>query len=915
VIDRAARMIAGRAAAGGAETPSNPPVGGAEARPIAIDEVTARLLDARFAVSESSLGLELHAEIEPAEGVRTLLGRPTPCVGRDRELDMLESLLTDCVESSAAQAVLVTAPPGVGKSRLLSELLRETRRRGPPIEVWIGYGDSIRAGSAFATLAQALRSASGIADGEPIEARQEKLRARVALHVPEADQARVAALLGELVGAPFPPEAAPELRAARQDAIMMGEEMQRAWHDFLLAETAAHPVLLVLENLHWGDLPTVRFVDSALRELRRRPLMVLAIGRPEVRDIFPQLWAERGLSEIRLKELSARASEQLVREVLGPVATDDITADLVARADGHAFYLEELIRAVAEGRGAALPETVLAMVSARLEGLEGEARRLLRAASVFGEVFWKGGVVTLLGGALRGTQAESWLATLVEREVLVRRVGSRFPGEREYAFRHALLREGAYAMLTEADKALGHRLAAAWLERAGEGDPTLLAEHFERGGDTARAGLYYLRAAEQANRGNDVEAAILSAKRGLAGDVSPEIRAGLLGVLCEVHGWKSRWSEGAAYADEVLRLAPQGTAPWLRGVMIKFGHAMARGDFTEVEAALCLASGADPSPDAVGVYAWAVSGGIFLLDSAGHSEVADRIRPRLRAVIEPVAFTAPFARGWLQLSETHRHAWFDEDPWRSLRAGESARDAFREARHPWGVTLAQIFLGMSLWFLGALEEAERELRSAETGDRGFVTSASSRVVWLAGVLTDRGELAEALAFAEGMVRASRAHGAGPWEGRGRWALSEVLLRLGDLDASEREARAAIELLARLPLDRAAVSATLARVLLEGGRHEEALAVASASMDHYASLRAFGFRGSAARLVHAEALYASGDRAGAIAALGVARDRLLAVALKIADPAYARSYLEGVPEHRRTFALFADWTGPANGPAS
>ena len=146
----------------------------------------------------------------------------------------------------------------------------------------------------------------------------------------------MAALLGELVGAPFPPEAAPELRAARQDALLMGEEMQRAWHDFLLAETEAHPVLLVLENLHWGDLPTVRFVDSALRELRRRPLMVLAIGRPEVRDLFPQLWAERGLSEIRLKELSARASEQLVRDVLGPLATDEtvVTSARQERADG-----------------------------------------------------------------------------------------------------------------------------------------------------------------------------------------------------------------------------------------------------------------------------------------------------------------------------------------------------------------------------------------------------------------------------------------------------------------------------------------------------------------------------------------------------------------------------------------------------
>jgi tetratricopeptide (TPR) repeat protein len=906
VIDRAARMVA----AAGKERALEE----ASPAPIALDEVTAALLDARFAVSRGAFGLELHAELEPAEGVRTLLGKPTPCVGRDRELDMLESIMTECVETGAAQVVLVTAPPGVGKSRLLSELLRETRHRGSPIDVWLGYGDSIRAGSAFAPLAQALRSTSGIADGEPIEARREKLRARVARHVPEPQQARVAAFLGELVGAPFSPEEAPELRAARQDVLHMGEEMQRAWHEFVLAETAAHPVLLVLENLHWGDLPTVRFVDSALREARRRPLMVLGMGRPEVRDLFPHLWEERGLLEIRLTELPARASERLVREVLGPLATAETVAQIVERADGHAFYLEELIRAVAEGRGAALPETVLAMVSARLEGLEGEARRVLRAASVFGEVFWKGGVVTLLGGGFRSSQAESWLATLVEREVLVRRAGSRFPGEREYAFRHALLREGAYAMLTDADKTLGHRLAAGWLERAGEGDPMLLAEHLERGGDTARAGAYYLRAAEQANRGDDVEAAVQCAKSGLAGDVTPEVRAALLGVLCEVHGWRSRWTEGVAYADEALRLAPEGTAPWLRAVIIKFAYAMARRDLAEVDAMLALASAVEPAPDALGVYAWAVGGSIYLLDSAGQSKVADPLRKRLHAVIDPVAFAAPFARGWLHMAEAHHHAWFDEDPWHALRTAEASRDAFREARYPWGATVAQIFVGMSLWFLGALGDAERELRGAETGDRGFVTSASNRMVWLAGVLADRGELAEARAFAEQMVTTFHAHGVGPGEGRGRWALCEVLLRQGDLVAAEREVRAAIELLAPLPIDRAAATATLARVLLERQRVDEALAAASAAMEQYEALHVFGFRGTAARLVHAEALYASGDRAGAIAALGVARDRLLVTAAKIADPEYARTYLEGVPEHRRTFALLADWTGPTDGPA-
>src|SRR5262249_9605180 len=140
-----------------------------------------------------------------------------------------------------------------------------------------------------------------------------------------------------------------------------------------------------------------------------------------------------------------RAAVQLVRHVL-PETSDTLVQRLVERADGNAFYLEELIRAVSMGRGGALPETVAAMVPARLEALSPDERRVLRAASVFGEVFWKRAVRTLLGGE-RVTPAAESLDALVTREVLVRHHDSRFPAEDEFAFRHALLRDGAYAAL------------------------------------------------------------------------------------------------------------------------------------------------------------------------------------------------------------------------------------------------------------------------------------------------------------------------------------------------------------------------------------------------------------------------------------------------------------------------------------
>src|SRR5262249_10565109 len=157
-----------------------------------------------------------------------------------------------------------------------------------------------------------------------------------------------------------------------------------------------------------------------------------------------------------------------------------------------------------EGKGERLPETVLAMAQARIEALELEARHVLRAASVFGQVFWRRGVMALLGGGERTTQVHDWLGALVEREVIVARRDTRSLGEVESGFRHALVREAAYAMLTDRDRVLGHRLAGNWLEAIGEVEAVVLAEHFERGGEPARSVGWYRRAAEQALEGDDL---------------------------------------------------------------------------------------------------------------------------------------------------------------------------------------------------------------------------------------------------------------------------------------------------------------------------------------------------------------------------------------------------------------------------
>src|SRR5262249_22190114 len=154
--------------------------------------------------------------------------------------------------------------------------------------------------------------------------------------------------------------------------------------------------------------------------------------------------------------LPGRAARAFVEATLG-ADVDAATVDaMVERAAGHPFFLEELVRAVASGHGhEALPGSVLGLIQLRLDELEPRERRLLRAASVFGTTFTQKGVEALLGGGARASKVAAELRGLSERE-LVQRRPARVGGEGELAFRHALVRDAAYAMLTEQDRTLAH---------------------------------------------------------------------------------------------------------------------------------------------------------------------------------------------------------------------------------------------------------------------------------------------------------------------------------------------------------------------------------------------------------------------------------------------------------------------------
>ncbi|MEO7092826.1 MAG: AAA family ATPase, partial [Polyangiales bacterium] len=569
VLDRAARLLqeGSNPTAVSTETPSGEPVdlaarGPTTGTPIRIDDVTAGLLDLRFDVADDPNGRELRGTRDSSDSARTVLGRATSCVGRDRDLSTLEATFLEVASESVARAVLVVGTAGLGKSRLRREFLRRVRRRGEPVEVLFGRADPMSAGAPFAMIAQAVRSAAGISDGEPLPVRRQKIAARVARAVPEADRARVAEFLGELIGAPFPDDHSVQLQAARRDPMLRGDQMRRAWEDWIRAECSRQPLVVLLEDLHWGDLPTVKIIDATLRNLHDQPLMVLALARPEVHELFPSVWQQRGVAELRLAPLTKKAGEKLVREVLGDKIGDDVVQRVVEHAAGNPFCLEELIRAQAEGRSDVLPGTVLATAQARLERLGAGARRVLRAASVFGEAFWRGGVVALLGGVDRTHDVGEWLQYLVDREVIAVRGRRKFPGEDEFAFQHTIMREAAYAMLTPEDRTLGHRLAATWLETAGEGDALTLAQHYDRGKTADGALRWYRRAAEQALEGGDLEATLARAALAIGQGAQGNDLGRLRLLEAEAHKWRGENPLALRAALAAMELLPRGDAAW-----------------------------------------------------------------------------------------------------------------------------------------------------------------------------------------------------------------------------------------------------------------------------------------------------------------------------------------------------------------
>lgn len=907
VIDRAAAILRDVRRPEPGRTELNP------ASAIWVDELTAELLDGRFEIYQHYDGIILSGRRRTFEK-RTLLGRTTPFVGRRRELAALTATLDDCIEESTAHAVLVTGPAGCGKSRLMHEFLRHLDDRVEDrLRILVGHGDPMHEGSPLFSIADGLRRVLEFNDGASTERRRGALHDLVAQAVGRTATDRVERLV-EFIGALLDiSTAAPSLglRAAQQDPRLMGDRIQQAYEDLIAAFSAKQPVVLVIDDLQWSDRATVALLDRMMRNLAESPLLIVAFGRPEIHERFPRIWSARSLTELRLGPLTRRSAEKLATSMLGKRAEKQLVDALVQRAGGNAFYLEELLRHAVAGHSQ-WPESVLAMVEMRIESLEVQARQTLRAASIFGAVFWRGGVWALLGN----DDVDDWLERLVEQELIIESRSSRFASEREYRFRHALVREGAYAMLTEKDRTLGHRLAAEWLEFMGETDPLVVAEQFERGKLPRRALPHVVAAAQEAFERADLEVALELAQRGIRCGADGEQLGRLYSIQGNIWVWKGSHQNAAPLFSRAAALLTRDSRAWYdaAGAAVDSWSRLSAAE-NVVQIASQLGANIRPLPRLSEVeddtYTALIGRYIALakltqaMFEIGPRDAAVTLLNDIRAAVglEP---DEPLLAAQLHYVGARYSLEVIGDPVRALHHIEAVLvhyDILGDARQ---ACIQRCNLGYVKMRLGLYPEAETELRTAlDIAVRLDLEEPLYNAKRLLGVVIPRNhpdKLVDAVHLereAEAWFLAQRNEASVGWT---RVALAGIMYEKGDLDAAAHLAQQA----RTTSYTQIAATAMLSRIELSRDRVDLALSLAvEATSKHHGPNRS-DEDAALVCVAHAEATYASGQRELAFDLIAEAHDDLLLRSAKINKPAWRERFLHHVPDHAHILRLYRAW---------
>ena len=428
-------------------------------------------------------------------GVDVVQRPTTPLVGRGEEVDLLLDALRRCRSERAVQLVTLVGVPGIGKSRLVWELMQAVER-DPDFITWrqgrsLPYGDGVT----YWALGEMMKAQAGILDSDAAHEAGVKLRAAVAdvIHDP-TEAAWVEEHVRALAG----------LEGVAGTGGDRHSEAAAAWRRFLEALADRNPLVLVFEDLHWADDALLDFIDHLADWARDVPMLVVCTARPELLDRRGG-WGggKRNALTVALSPLAdtdiARLISTLLEQALLPAETQVM---LLSTAAGNPLYAEEYVRMLIDrghlqhdgGRwrltvGAELPvpESVHGLIAARLDDLPADQKRLLQDAAVLGKVVWLGALAAMSG--INRYEAETRLHALERREMLRRERRSSVAADTEYAFRHVLMRDVAYGQIPRIQRADKHRRAAAWIESLSvdRGDaPDMLAHHYARALEYAR---------------------------------------------------------------------------------------------------------------------------------------------------------------------------------------------------------------------------------------------------------------------------------------------------------------------------------------------------------------------------------------------------------------------------------------------
>jgi class 3 adenylate cyclase/tetratricopeptide (TPR) repeat protein len=412
----------------------------------------------------------------------------TPLIGREEEAGLLVSLVDRVGREGRPHLVTVIGQAGVGKSRLLRELMSTLIDSEAPPTIRSGQCPPYGTGIAYWALAEVLNQEFEIRDTDTPEAAWEKLRGGVTELMRELGDEDAGTRNAGLLALPLGIDAPEELQPSEEaDPQRMREALFSAARAVVEGIARRRPLVLAIDDIHWADEGMLDLIDHLTRWVRA-PLLLVCLTRDELLERRPG-WGggRRNATTIALEPLTEDETRELVAALMpgDDAGGADVVPQVAERSGGNPLFAEEMVNRLIEENtveAAALPSTVQSLLAARLDSLDRLERRLLQSASVIGQTFWEGALATT--AAEEGLDLGRTLSALEQKDLLAPSAGSRLAGEREYAFKHVLIRDVAYSMLPKSVRCKKHVEVAEFIrERAGErsdGMIGLIAEHFAR---------------------------------------------------------------------------------------------------------------------------------------------------------------------------------------------------------------------------------------------------------------------------------------------------------------------------------------------------------------------------------------------------------------------------------------------------